>query len=245
MHKPFLSVIIPAYKETKRLPLTLIDIDKHLKEQDFSYEIIVVDDGSPDDTAEVARRFVPLIKNLKVIANTYNQGKGGAVKDGMLIAKGDWRLFMDADNSTSIVEFNKMIPYTKKDYDVIIANRDMRGSRMVPPQSWFKKQLGNIGNIIIQILLVPGIWDTQCGFKCYSERAAVDIFSLAKIRRWGFDAETLALAKKLKYKIRQVPVFWVNDVRSHVKLSAYLQVFVETFKVRWWLLTGKYQIKKK
>ncbi|TSC96716.1 MAG: glycosyl transferase, group 2 family [Parcubacteria group bacterium Athens0714_26] len=242
MAKPFLSVIIPAHNEAKRLPLTLIDLDKHLSEQEFSYEILVVNDGSTDDTAEITRRFELLIKNLKLIDNKENKGKGGVVKQGMLAAKGAWRLFMDADNSTSIVEFNKMIPYFKNGYDVVIADRDIKGSRLVPAQPWYKRILGNIGNLIIQILLVPGIWDTQCGFKCYSQEAAEKIFRLTRISRWGFDAETLALAKKLGYKIKEIPVFWVNDTRSQVRLSAYLQVLLETAKVRWWLWRNVYNI---
>lgn len=242
MAKPFLSIIIPAHNEAKRLPLTLIDLDKHLSEQEFSYEILVVNDGSTDDTAEITRRFELLIKNLKLIDNKENKGKGGVVKQGMLAAKGAWRLFMDADNSTSIVEFNKMIPYFKNGYDVVIADRDIKGSRLVPAQPWYKRILGNMGNLIIQILLVPGIWDTQCGFKCYSQEAAEKIFGLTRISRWGFDAETLALAKKLGYKIKEIPVFWVNDTRSQVQLSTYLQVLLETAKVRWWLWRNIYNI---
>ncbi len=176
MPKPFLSVIIPAYNEAKRLPLTLIDIDKHLDEQEYSYEIIVVNDGSTDDTAEIVRRFIPLINNLKLIDNQENKGKGAVVRQGMLSAKGLWRLFMDADNSTSIVEFNKMIPYFKSGYSVVIGSRDVKGARLMPPQPFYKRILGNIGNLIIQIFLVPGIWDTQCGFKCLSEEAAEKIF---------------------------------------------------------------------
>lgn len=242
--KYFLSVIIPAYNEAKRLPLTLIDIDKHLKEQDFSYEILVINDGSTDETSELVKRFSPLINNLKLIDNKKNKGKGASVRQGMLAAKGSFRLFMDADNSTSIVEFNKMIPYFKNGYDIVIADRDLKGSRLIPPQPWYKRILGNIGNLIIQILLLPGFWDTQCGFKCYSKEAAEKIFNITKIDRWGFDAESLALAKALGYKIKKIPVLWVNDLRSQVKLKSYLQVLFETVKIRWWLFKDSYGIKK-
>lgn len=242
MARPFLSVIIPAYNEAKRLPLTLIDIDKHLEQQEYSYEILVVNDGSTDETAEIVRRFSPLIENLKLIDNKENHGKGAAVRQGMLLAKGTWRLFMDADNSTSVVEFNKMIPYFKAGYEVVIGSRDVKGARTSPPQAIYKRFLGNIGNLIIQALLLPGIWDTQCGFKCFSDEAAGRIFRLTKINRWGFDPESLALAKALGYKIKEMPVFWVNDPRTHVRLSAYLQVLWEVAKVRWWLWRNAYNL---
>lgn len=245
MPKPFLSVIIPAYNEAKRLPLTLIDIDKHLDEQEYSYEIIVINDGSKDDTAEITRRFIPLIDNLKIIDNEENKGKGAVVRQGMLESRGLWRLFMDADNSTSIVEFNKMIPYFKSGYEVVIGSRHIKGAKLMPPQPVYKRILGNIGNWIIQSLLVPGIWDTQCGFKCFSEEAAEKIFNLTKIDRFGFDAEALVLAKKLGYKIKELPVFWVNDLRSTVKPGSYLQVLAETVKVRWWLWRDIYHLRQK
>ena len=242
MARPYLSVIIPAYNEAKRLPLTLIDIDKHLETQEYSYEILVVNDGSTDATAEIVNRFMPLVENLKLIDNKENKGKGAVVRQGMLCAKGTWRLFMDADNSTSIVEFNKMIPYFKEGYEVVIGSRDVRGSRTLPAQARYKRFLGNIGNLIIQILLLRGIWDTQCGFKCFSDDAAERIFNLAKIDRFGFDAEALALAKELEYKIKEMPIFWVNDIRSHVRASTYLQVLWEVVKVRWWLWRDAYDL---
>jgi dolichyl-phosphate beta-glucosyltransferase len=243
MAKPFLSVIIPAYNEAKRLPLTLIDIDKHLDEQEYSYEIIVINDGSTDDTAEIVTRFSSLINNLRLVDNTENKGKGAAVRQGMLGAKGLWRLFMDADNSTSIVEFNKMIPYFKSGYEVVIGSRAVKGSRKMPHQPFYKEIMGKLGNLFIRLVLIRGIHDTQCGFKCFSEEAAEKIFSLTKIDRWGFDAEALALAKNLHYKIKELPIFWVNDARSHVKLKDYLQVLLETVKVRWWLWRNIYNLK--
>ncbi len=242
MAKPFLSVIIPAYNEAKRLPLTLIDIDKHLQDQEYSYEILVVNDGSKDATAEIVRRFIPIVDHLKLIDNSENRGKGAVVRQGMLAAKGNWRLFMDADNSTSIVEFNKMLPYLKQGYEVAIASRDMKGSRTMPAQPWYKRFLGNIGNVVIQLLVLPGFWDTQCGFKCFSAEAVGKIFPQTRIVRWGFDVEALALAKRFGYKIKEIPIFWVNDPRTHVSFRSYLQVFAEVVKVRWWLWRGEYNL---
>ena len=237
--RPFLSVIIPTYNEAKRLPLTLADINKRLSAVDYSYEIIVVDDGSRDATVDIAKRFSHLIKTLRIIENKENHGKGWVVKQGMLEAEVQWRLFTDADNATSIDQFSKMIPYLG-DYQIIIGSRDIKGAKLVPPQPFYKRFLGNVGNLIIQILLLPGLWDTQCGFKCFSEEAALKIFSLMKINRWAFDVEALALGKKFGYKIKEIPVVWVNDPDSKVKPSAYLQVFGEVLKIRWRLWFGKY-----
>ncbi|MCL5004456.1 MAG: glycosyltransferase family 2 protein [Patescibacteria group bacterium] len=238
--KPYLSIIIPAYNEAKRLPLTLFDIDKHLKSADFSYEIIVVDNNSTDATSEIVERFSHLIKNLRLIKYR-TPGKGGAVQKGILEAKGEIRLFMDADNSTAIDQFNKMIPYLKEGYDVIIGSRDIEGAKLIPPQPWHKRLGGNAGNLIIQALLLPGIWDTQCGFKAFTAEAAEKIFPLLKTNRWGFDVEVLSLAKKFGYKIKEVPVVWVNNPFSKVSAAAYLQVLWEVVKIKWWLTTGKYK----
>ena len=243
--KPFLSIIIPAYNESERLPLTLVDMDKRLSTVKYSYEIIVVNDGSTDNTAEIVKNMAEAVKNLKLIDNKANQGKGGVVKQGMLLAKGEYRLFTDADNSVSIDHFEKMIPYlTGKDgevSDVIIGSRAVRGSKLEPPQPFYRQILGKVGNIQIQIVNVPGIWDTQCGFKAFSERSAEKIFAISKINGWGFDIEALALARHFGYKIREIPVHWINDAKSHVKLSAFLKTFVENVKIRWWLITGAYE----
>ncbi len=238
--KPYLSVIIPAYNEAKRLPLTLIDINKHLSKADYPYEIIVVNNNSTDATADITERFSHLIKNLKLI-NCKVPGKGAAVKRGIMEAHGEIRLFTDADNSTSIDQFNKMLPYFREDYDVVIGSRDIKGAKLIPPQAWHKQQAGNIGNLIIQVLLLPGMWDSQCGFKAFTEEAAIKIFPLMKISRWAFDVEILALAKKMGYKIKEIPVVWVNSPFSSVKASSYLQFFWEVLKIKWWIITGKYK----
>ena len=243
--KPYLSIIIPAYNEAKRLPQTLVDIDYRLQDADFSYEIIVVDDGSKDATVEIAKKFSELIKNLRVIANEKNKGKGGVVKQGMLEARGHIRLFTDADNSTTIDQFKNMIPYFKEGYDVVIGSRGIKGAKLDPPQPFYRRLLGNIGNLIIQILLLPGIKDTQCGFKAFTEEASQKIFPLMKINRWGFDVEALALARHLGYKIKETPIIWKNDIASKVKASAYLQVLMEVLKIRIWLWKDIYKIKSK
>src|SRR3989344_8157374 len=158
MSKPYLSVIIPAFNEAKRISKTLVDIDKKLSEVTYDYEIIVVSDGSTDNTAEVVQSFLGAIKNLKLIDNKENHGKGAVVRQGMLGANGTIRLFTDADNSTPIEQFNAMIPYLK-DYDVVIGSRAVRGAVLDPPQPLYRQIPGKIGNHIIQLLLLPGLWD--------------------------------------------------------------------------------------
>lgn len=244
MDKIFLSVIIPAYNEEKRITNTLLDIDKYLSEQNYSYEIIVVNDGSSDNTAQVVNKFSELIKELRLIDNMKNHGKGWVVRQGMLKSKGQIRLFMDADNATTIDHFAKMIPLFEKGHQVVIGSREKRdapGAKQAVPQSFLKRQLGNLGNLLIQLLAVPGIWDTQCGFKAFSDQAAQNIFSRARINRWGFDIEALALARKLDYQIGIIPVNWVNDPHSKVTLKGYLNTFKELFKIKWNLIRGKYE----
>lgn len=238
--KPFLSVIIPAYNESKRLPLTLVDIDKKLSASEYSYEVLVVDDGSKDDTSGVVNRFSHIIKNLKLINNKENHGKGWVVREGMLKANGNYRIFTDADNSTSIDQFDAMLPYFKEGYGVVIGSRAVKGARLEPPQPFYKQILGKIGNLIIQILVAPGIWDTQCGFKCFTEEAAVKIFRAAKIDRWGFDVEAIALARLFGYGVKEMPVRWVNDIRSSVGLKAYFSTLWDVARVRFWLWRGAY-----
>jgi dolichyl-phosphate beta-glucosyltransferase len=244
----FLSVVIPAYNEQDRITKTLLAVDQYLQKQDFGYEILVVSDGSKDKTAEVVENFKASIRNLELINNPANHGKGWVVRQGMLAAQGQVRLFMDADNATTIDHFDKMKPHFESGADVAIGSRDpkdAKGAKQAVPQSAFKRTLGNAGNILIQIFAVWGVWDTQCGFKAFSARAAQAIFSRCKIDRWGFDIEALALARRLKYKIAIVPVYWINDPNSRVNLRGYLMTFKELFQVWWWLVIDKYGIKNK
>ncbi len=250
MPRPYLSVIIPAYNEAKRLPATLVQIDAYLSRADYPYEIIVADDGSKDGTPEIVNRMAKVIRHLKLLRFPENRGKGAVVRDGMLAAEGKYRLFTDADNSTAIDHFEKMQPWFsdkggsapggEESYDVVIGSRAAQGSKLDPPEPWYRQLPGKLGNLWIQLLLLPGLWDTQCGFKGFTAEAAEQIFRLTRVNGWGFDVEALAVAKKLHYKIKEIPVHWANDTASHVKASAYLQVLWETVKIRAWLWTGKY-----
>ena len=219
-------------------------IDKRLEHAEYSYEILVVNDGSHDNTAEIVRKMKGVIRGLKLIDLKDNVGKGGSVRQGMLLGAGKVRLFTDADNSTSIDQFAAMMPFFKQGYDVVIGSRAIKGAKLDPAESIGRQFAGKSLNLIVQALLLPGIWDTQCGFKAFTEDAAQKIFFMAKITGWGFDVETLALAAKMGYKIKEVPVVWVNDSRSHVRFSTGLQFLWDIIKIRLWLWGTTYGPKK-
>ncbi|MCG2698913.1 glycosyltransferase family 2 protein [Candidatus Parcubacteria bacterium] len=242
----YLSVIVPTYNESERINKSLSRISSYLQGQPYTYEILVVIDGATDNTPDIARGLETQIPNLHVIDRKKNMGKGYTVREGMLAAKGKIRLFTDADNSTDISYFEKMRPLIDNEYDIVISTRDPKdaeGAGQKIPQSFLKRTMGNMGNLYIQILAVPGIWDTQNGFKAFKDYAAERIFGISKINRWAFDVEALALARKLGYKIGIIPIQWENDPKSHVSLTGYLKSLLEVAKIRWNLLVGKYNLK--
>lgn len=248
MEKPFLSVVIPAYKEGERIGRNLLEIDQYLKKQSYTYEIVIIVDGSPDNTAEVARNYALQIPHIRVIENHDNHGKGHVVRQGLLEAKGQYRLFMDADGSTSINHLDTFLPEFKKGYDLVMGSRDITGSYIQVRQPGYRVFLGNGGNWLIRIVL--GLWrfpDTQCGFKILSGTAAEAVASRMKVDRFGFDFEVIALAFALGFKVKQMPVRWLNEEGSTVSLTGpngYIQVIIDLFKTKWRLLTGKYSIRE-
>jgi len=245
-NNPYLSVIIPAYKEGKRIGVNLLEIEKYLSGKNYTYEILVVVDGSPDDTAEIARGFSGQVKNLKVIENPENHGKGYVVRQGLLEAKGEYRVFLDADGSTSITHLDTFLPEFKNGYDVIIGSRDIEGAYIQIHQPKYREIMGDMGNWLIRIVL--GLWsfpDTQCGFKMISGKAAQAVASRMVVDRFGFDFELIILAKKLGFKIKQMPVRWLNEEGSTVSLSGkngFTQVLIDLFETRLRLWSGKYKI---
>jgi glycosyltransferase involved in cell wall biosynthesis len=237
----YLSIIVPAYNEEKRLPSTLLDMGRYLSRQSYEYEIIVVNDGSKDRTAEVVKKLEPEIKGLKLIDNKKNHGKGFVVRQGLLEAEGEIRLFSDADNSTSVDQVEKIFPWIEKGFDIVIGSRDVKGAVLDPPQPWFRVMVGNIFNLMVQVLAgLWGIWDTQCGFKALTAKAAEDILPRCRIDRWAFDPEILKIGKKLGYKIKEIPVVWKNDPDSKVKLGGMVKMGFDLLKIRYNLIFGKY-----
>lgn len=229
-----LSVIIPAYNEERRLPKTLEEINKYLTRQNYGYEIIVVSDGSKDKTAEVAKNLQSKIKNLKIIDNKENHGKGYVVRQGLLEAEGDYRLFTDADNSTSVDQVEKIWPEFEKGFDVVIGSRDIKGAVLDPPQPWLRKIILGEGFKLYRKIII-GLWkieDTQCGFKCFTNKAAEDVLPKCIINRFAFDPEILVIAKKMGFKIKEIPIVWKNDLESKVDFKSMVKMALDLVKIR-------------
>lgn len=247
---PYLSVIVPAYKEGERIGETLLEMEEYFSKKSYTYEILVVVDGSPDNTAEVARNYGSQVKNLRVIENAENHGKGYVVRQGLLEAKGTYRLFTDADGSTAITHLDVFLPEIEKQgHGVVIGSRDIEGAFIQVHQAKYKELFGDMGNWAIRIVL--GLWsfpDTQCGFKLMRDEVAERVAKRMVVDRFGFDFEMIILAKKLGYTVAQLPVRWMNEEGSTVKLfgpNGYVQVFVDLFKTKWRLMTGQYRLGEK
>lgn len=237
----YLSVIIPAYNEEQRIGKTLESVGGYLARQSFDSEIIVVNNRSKDGTVDVVQKYQRRFPSIRIL-HEMKPGKGHAVTSGMLAGKGRLRLFMDADNSTSIDHVEQMIPLFDRGYDVVIGSIAISGAKIVAGggEPLWRVILGKLGNKWIQIFAVWGISDTQRGFKMFRAAAVQDIFPRMTIFGWGFDIEALALARKFGYKIKEIPVIWDNDPNSKVNIWAYPKTLLDTLKVFWNLRTGRY-----
>jgi dolichyl-phosphate beta-glucosyltransferase len=229
-----LSVIIPAYNEAERLPSTLEEAYGWLTEQlADSFEIIVVDDGSSDETVAKTRAMITSHPHLKLLVQPQNRGKGAAVKRGMLEATGDIRLFMDADHSTHIREAEKVLAAIDEGSEVIIASRQHPESDISVSQSWLREHMGKSFNFIMRSIVGLKMEDTQCGFKAFTAKAAEDIFSRQKLEGFSFDVELLFLASKLGYRTAEIPVEWINEPNSRVRMIADpLLMFADVVRIR-------------
>lgn len=237
-----LSVIIPAYNEELRLPETLSHAIGYLGSQPYASEILVVNDGSTDGTEQVVRKQDPASVSLKLVAHEdgSNHGKGASVKRGMLEARGTFRLFMDADNSTTLDQVDRFWPYFEQGYSVVIGSRAHKDSVIGVRQMRYKEIAGRLGNWFIRTLTVPGILDTQAGFKMFSAKAAGQIFPLQTIERWGYDIELLVIARAHGFRIREVPITWINALGSKVTMRSYFQVLGDVLQIRRNLKAGLY-----
>lgn len=237
-----LSVIIPAYNEEKRIADTLKSVDGYLENQPYGYEIIVVDNGSNDDTYNVVKKLADAsVENLKVEIKHEN-GKGGAVQHGILNhGQGEYVMFMDADNATPISEIEKFWAAFAEGNSVVIGSRYLTASNVTHKQPLYRIILSRLSNLLIQFLAVPGIKDTQLGFKVFTRQAAQEIFSRLTVFRWGFDMEVLTIAKQRGYQIKEVPVLWREQGGSHVPLKAYLESLKDLLKIKLNVLRGAYK----
>ena len=236
-----LSVVVPAYKEEHRIVQTLRHTQAFLQAQGYEHEILVVVDGSPDNTAGVVSGLTSEIPQLRLINNSENHGKGYVVKQGMLEATGDIRVFMDADNSTTIEHIASFLPYFEQGFDAVIGSRRIAGSHITVHQPWFRDFLGGVFRFIVHTLVPLRVTDSQCGFKAFTAEASEKVFPKQTISRWAFDVEILAIARKMHLKIHEAPVTWVNDTASTVRFSGMVGMLFEVAQVRLNLWSGKYR----
>ncbi|MCC7439148.1 MAG: glycosyltransferase family 2 protein [Armatimonadetes bacterium] len=225
-----LTFIIPAYNESARIERSLQQAIEYFQCQPYTWEILVVDDGSRDDTAAIVRRYEG--EQLRLLEQPHNMGKGAAVRRGMLEATGNFRIFSDADFSTPIVETGAMMMLLSM-YEVVIGSRALDRNLVKIHQPWYRETMGKIFNLMVQALAVPGIKDTQCGFKGFRDYAAIEIFSRTKIDGFSFDAEAIFLARRLDFAIKEMPVEWHNDERSTLHpIYDSLKMIRELLKIR-------------
>ena len=236
---PWLSVIVPAYNEERRLPATLEKLRAYLSRQPFAYEILVVDNASTDRTAEIVREQAsrdPAVRLVQLPA----RGKGIAVRTGMLQAAGRYRFFCDADLSMPVEELERFYPPQLNDMDIAIGSREAPGARRYgePPYRHFT---GRIFSIAVKLLILRGFEDTQCGFKCFRDTAAQDLFSRQRFNGWSFDVEVLYIARRRGYRIREVPISWHYQSDSRIRLvDDSLRMFADLLRIRWNGLRGAY-----
>lgn len=239
MKNPFLSIIIPARNEESRLPRTLGQVFDFLARQSYSSEVLVIENASTDRTYDIAREFAASHPQLLVFRET-QRGKGCAVQRGMLEAKGEYRFLCDADLSMPIEELNKFLPPAMDGFDIAIGSREAKGSARYD-EPGFRHWGGRLINFAVQVLILPGLNDTQCGFKCFQAEAATRLFNQQTIHGWAFDIEILYLARRKRYKIKEIPIDWYFDADSKVKaVQDALHMLKDIFKIRLNALRGRY-----
>jgi dolichyl-phosphate beta-glucosyltransferase len=235
------SIVIPAYNEGTRLGATLEKVLAYVRAQGWNAEVIVVNDGSRDNTADLVRGFAAKDPVLRLVENPGNRGKGYAVRNGMLNARGEIVVFSDADLSSPIEEMPKLLAGLAAGADIAIGSRWLRAELQTQRQSPLRQLFGRVFNGLNRIILGLRFKDTQCGFKAFTRRAAQTILPQQRIERWGFDPEILFLARKFGFRVEEVAVLWGHsgDTRIHPLLDG-ARMFWEMVRIRWYDLTGKY-----
>jgi dolichyl-phosphate beta-glucosyltransferase len=239
--EPHYSIVIPAYNESARLGASLEKVLAYVHGQGWDAEVIVVNDGSRDNTADIVRAFAAKDPALRLVENPGNHGKGYSVRNGMLNARGRIVLFSDADLSSPIEEAPKLLQALDNGADIAIGSRWLRAETQTQRQPLHRQLFGRIFNLVLRLTLGLQFKDTQCGFKAFKQPAVQAIFPLQKIERWGFDPEILFLAKKLKFRTQEVSVAWGHSGGTRINpLVDGSRMVMEMLRVRWYDLTGKY-----
>ena len=237
------SIVIPAYNEAARISPTLEKVLAHASQQGWQAEIIVVNDGSRDNTAEIVRGWARRNPAVKLVENPGNRGKGYSVRNGMLHAQGDILLFSDADLSSPIYEAGKLFAALENGADMAIGSRWLNRALQTEKQPLHRQLFGRIFNLLLRIVLNLKQKDTQCGFKAFTRPTADAIFPRQRIERWGFDPELLFLAQRLRFRVAEVPVEWAHDERSKINpIKDGIKMFFEMLKVRWNSILGRYKV---
>lgn len=235
------SIIIPAYNEAARVGATVEKVLAYVVQRGWDAEVIVVNDGSGDDTAEIIRGLAEKHPQLRLLENPGNRGKGYSVRNGMLHARGELLLFSDADLSSPIEEAAKLFAAIAGGADIAIGSRWLRRDLQTRRQPLYRQIFGRVFNLMLRATLGLRYKDTQCGFKAFSRRVAKTIFPLQRIERWGFDPELLYLARKKGFKVVEVPVEWAHREGTRISpLRDGTRMFLEMLKIRWNGTTGKY-----
>ena len=238
MSAPELSVVVPAFNEAARLPRTLRALRTYLAGWGRSYEIVVVDDGSVDGTAERAREAGG--EDVSVVRNDRNRGKGYSVRRGMLLAKGERRLMTDADLSTPLEDLPRLMARMDEGYDVVIASRALPGANIEVRQSWYRENMGRLFNLLVRAVALPRLHDTQCGFKLFVAAAAEEAFGAVRMDGFAFDVEVLVIARVRGRRVCEVPVTWRNDPATRVGAVKGFVAFLDVLRIRWNAWRGRY-----
>jgi dolichyl-phosphate beta-glucosyltransferase len=237
---PVLSVVIPTFNEAHRIEQTLRSGDEYLRGLGIPYEVIVVDNASTDGTAELVASLIDRsISSTRLVVERC-RGKGAAIKRGVLQSRGEFVVFLDADNATPVSELERVWPLWKRGCQVVIGSRYVDPRLVAIPQAPIRVALSRIGNAVIQLLLLPGLRDTQLGFKGFTGDVARDLFARIATDGWAFDVELLVMARRAGHQIREVAVLWREPGGSHLPSSAYLTTLVDVFKIRWRAWRGDY-----
>jgi dolichyl-phosphate beta-glucosyltransferase len=229
----FISIIIPAYNESNRIIQTITKIDKYLKDRIKDYEIIVINDGSHDNTSEIISTAKKKTGNLKLISYGQNKGKGYAIKQGVKAARGNIILITDADLSTPIEELEKLLIHYNNGYNIVIGSRGLTESNIIKKQPWWRETMGKIFNRLVRFMFSEEIRDTQCGFKLFKGDICKGIFEHSTVDRFAYDVEIIQIARELGYSIKEVPVQWIHSPDSKVNpLKDSLQMLKDLMKIR-------------